>query len=226
MGVLAAAALIGVAVWLRWLPARGPAWPGSEPAASRGDPVAAWHRRRELATAAAQVGELLSALAAELGAGQPTDVALRSALAPLHPALCPSARAAALLGDGIAEALRADSEAAGMADLRSLAACWEVAAHSGAGLAGAVARLAETGRATRRAREQLRAEVAAVQATARILAFLPLFGLVVGQWLGAQPVAWLLGTWPGRLTLLTGLTLQGLGLLWLSRIVRSARASL
>lgn len=228
-GVLLAAGLSALAVWLRGMPGRHQA---GEPAVLgaatpyRWDVLAAWRSRRELRAAAAQLGELLSALAAELGAGQPTDAALRSALDPLHPALCPRARAAAHLGVGIPGALRADAMAAGMGELRALAACWEVAAHSGAGLAGAVSRLAETGRGTRRAREQLRAEVAAVQATARILAFLPVFGLVMGQWLGADSVGWLLGSWPGRLTALAGLTLQGLGLLWLARIVRSARASM
>jgi tight adherence protein B len=172
------------------------------------------------------VAQLLDALVAELRAGQPTRMALELACAGLSPPPCPQARQAAVLGGDVAAALRRDASSSGAGALRGLAACWEVAEHSGAGLADAVGRLAEGHRAARRADEQLSAEVAAARASARILALLPLFGLVIGQWIGAQPLGWLTGTWAGRLALLVGGLLQAAGLLWLHRMTAGVRARL
>ncbi|HEX6887131.1 MAG TPA: type II secretion system F family protein, partial [Candidatus Nanopelagicales bacterium] len=134
------------------------------------------------------IGELLSGLAAELAAGQPPGAALEAAARACRTDPCPRARAAARTGGDVAAALRQDAHAPGAEGLAALAACWEVAAHSGAGLEQAVRRLADGMRATREARAQLDAEVAAARASAKLLAALPLFGVALGQWLGADPL--------------------------------------
>jgi tight adherence protein B len=175
-------------------------------------------RRRELDLVA-----LLSALAAELEAGQPTGAALDAACRSLSGEPCARALAAARLGGDVAAGLRADAQEPGCSGLRLLAACWEVAGSSGAGLAASVRRLAEAERSSRLARADLMGEVAAVRASARLLAGLPLLGLGLGMAMGASPVAWLLGSTVGRVTLIAGLVLQALGLLWLDRIVRRVR---
>lgn len=126
----------------------------------------------------------------------------------------------------MADALRRDGIESGAAGLAALAACWEVAEHSGAGLSAAVARLADGLRASESARAQLTSEVAAVRSSARILAALPIFGLVTGQWIGAHPLAWLLGGWWGRLVLVLGAVLQIAGLMWLRRVVSGVREGL
>jgi tight adherence protein B len=172
------------------------------------------------------VSELLAALAAELAAGQPLALALESAAAGLSPDPCPHARRAARLGEAVPEGLRRDARAHGAQGLRGLAACWEVAEGSGAGLAQAVGRLAEGHRASAQARAQLEAEVAAVRSSAKLLAALPLFGLAVGHWMGADPLGWLTGSWPGRAVLSLGLLLEVVGLAWLHRIVSSVRMGL
>ena len=172
------------------------------------------------------ITELLSALAAELSAGQPTDLALRAAAEGLMPNPCPQALAACHAGTGVADALRRDASAPGGRALRGLAACWEVADQSGAGLAVAVARLAEALRAGAQADAQLAGEVAAVRTSARLLAGLPLLGLAIGQWIGAEPISWLVGSWIGRGVLAAGLMLQVAGMVWLHRMVASARAHL
>ena len=126
----------------------------------------------------------------------------------------------------MAAALRQDAQRPGATTLRNLAACWEVAEHSGAGLALAVSRLADSVRASQESRAQLDAEVAAVRTSARLLALLPLFGLLIGHWIGAEPIAWLLGSWIGRLVLVAGVALQLLGLAWLRRMVAGVEALL
>lgn len=172
------------------------------------------------------VAELLVGLAGELASGQPLDAALEAAAAGLTPDPCPHARRAARVGDSVPAGLRRDARARGADGLRALAACWEVAQGSGAGLAQAVGRLADGQRASAEAHARLEAEVAAVRTSARLLAALPLVGLFGGHWMGADPVGWLTGSWSGGAVLLTGLALQGAGLLWLQRIVAAVRRDL
>ena len=217
--VLCAAVGAAGAVLLLWpaRPARGMSGPG---------PRAGWIDRlvkRLRPTPPAPIPELLSALAAELAAGQPTGLALESAAAWLAPHPCPQAIAAYRTGADVASALRADARAPGSQALRGLAACWEVSERSGAGLSVAVSRLAAALRAGADADAQLAGEVAAVRASARLLAGLPLLGLLIGQWIGAEPLTWLSGSWVGRGVLLTGLVLQVLGMVWLRHMVSATR---
>lgn len=172
------------------------------------------------------IPELLDSLAAELAAGQPSDRALESAAAGLVPSPCPGALAAIRTGGDVAGALRADARTPGARALGGLAACWEVSERSGAGLAVAVSRLAESLREGAETQAQLAAEVAAVRTSARLLAGLPLLGLLIGQWIGAQPWAWLTGSWVGRAVLLTGVALQVLGMLWLRHMVAAVQDTL
>jgi tight adherence protein B len=225
--VLAACAA-AAAVWVRgWRPASA-----VDPA---GRPSTRFRRVRVIAAALAgrirpraapPIAELLAALAGELAAGQPPATALESAAADLDPDPCPRARQAARLGSRVPGALRQDAERPGGAGLRSLAACWEIADSSGAGLALAVERLAEGIRSAARARAQLDAEVAAARTSAKLLALLPLLGLLMGQWIGADPWDWLTTSWAGRGVLAAGLLLQATGLAWLRRIVASVAAEL
>lgn len=180
---------------------------------------AAIGRRRQ--GAAASVTALLNALASELQAGQPPSLALASAASGLTPDPCPRARRALVVGASVPEALRADAGGGNRAGLVGLAACWQVAEESGAGLAVAVGRLAEGQRAAQDARDQLAAELAAVRGSARLLGTLPLLGLGLGHVVGAEPLRWLTGTWPGLGALLCGSALQVIGLAWLRRIVRA-----
>jgi tight adherence protein B len=73
---------------------------------------------------------------------------------------------------------------------------------------------------------QLEGEIAAVRTSARLLAGLPLLGLLIGQWIGADPLAWLAGSWLGRGVLIVGVTFELVGILWLHRMVRSTQAAL
>jgi tight adherence protein B len=172
------------------------------------------------------IGGLCTAICAELRAGAPPDRALLEASR--HSRLIPRSRAAAMLGEPIADALAADAAAAVNASdgaspaLAGMAACWSAAADSGAGLAEGLERVATLAWAHRRVRADLEAETAAPKATARTLALLPVIGLVLGQVLGASPVSWLLGDPIGRACLAGGALLQVAGRLWAGRILQQA----
>lgn len=161
-----------------------------------------------------RVIQALGALAAELEAGQPPDVALGRAGG--QPTVWPVTLTAVQMAGDVGQALRLDAR--DHAVLRQLAACWHVGADTGAGLAVSVGRLAATARAAEDVRVDLEGQLAGPRATARMLAFLPLVGIGFGMMLGSDPLAWLLGSTPGRLCLLAGVLLTVLGALWTGRI--------
>ena len=163
---------------------------------------------------------LCAAICAELRAGAAPDRALLNAAQ--QSVLVPRARAAALLGEPVAPALADDAAASGSCALAGAAACWAVAAHTGAGLAEGLDRVAGLARSERRLAADLAAETAAPRATARVLSLLPVLGLLLGEMLGAHPVQWLLGGPLGWLCLAGGSGFLLVGRLWARRIVRRA----
>jgi tight adherence protein B len=176
--------------------------------------------RRRRAVAADRRAELVlvacDSLVADLQAGQPPVAALAAA-AEDWAELAPVA-AAARLDAGVPTAFRSLATRPGAAQLRVVAAAWQVGHRSGAGLAGALAMAAAQLRADRATARIVATEMAAAQATARLLAVLPLGVLLLGRSLGGDPFGFLLGTVPGVVCLSTGLSLEYAGLVWLARI--------
>jgi tight adherence protein B len=156
--------------------------------------------------------EALGALAAELRAGQPPIVALQQAGSDVWPQACAAAR----VGGDVTAALRSDAQHA--PSLAGLAVCWEMAARSGSGMATMVQRIADAARTTQDTRVQLAAQLAGPRATARMLAALPLVGIVIGHLLGADPIAWLLGSPIGLAVLALAAACTALGWWWIHRI--------
>ena len=176
-------------------------------------------RRRRTADAERRAEQVLGAcdaLASDLRAGQPTTTALAAA-AEDWPELRPVAAAAALGGD-VPAALRALGTRPGAGQLRVVAAAWQVAHRSGAGLAAALTMAAQRLRDDRATARVVATEMAAAQATARLLAVLPLGVLVLGSGLGGDPFGFLLESVPGLVCLGAGLALEYAGLAWLARI--------
>ncbi|MEU1122414.1 type II secretion system F family protein [Streptomyces sp. NPDC005899] len=133
--------------------------------------------------------------------------------------------AAARFGGDVAGELRRASAGPGLDGLAGMAACWQVAADGGAGLAAGLARLEKALRADRRRREELRAQLAGAWSTVLVLALLPVVGLGLGTALGADPLGVLLHSAGGLVCLAAGGVLEGAGLFWASRIVRAGEAS-
>ncbi|WP_407565906.1 type II secretion system F family protein [Streptomyces sp. 184] len=172
---------------------------------------------------AAAVIELCAAVAGGLRAGrQPADALL--AAAPGGPAGGPEVLAAARFGGDVPGALRGAAGAPGARGLAGVAACWQVAAGGGAGLAAGLDRVAAALRAERDERDELEAQLAGPRATALLLALLPGFGLLMGSALGAAPLRVLLHTPAGLVCLVAGGLLEWAGLVWVGRIVRGAHA--
>ncbi|MFG2301749.1 type II secretion system F family protein [Actinacidiphila glaucinigra] len=186
-------------------------------------------RRAEAERRAAAVGALCAAVAGDLRAGLAPPAALAGALGregwPEHPGLSEAALrllAAARFGGDVPAALRTAALLEGAEGLSGVAACWQVAVDGGAGLADGLDRIAGALRAERDQREDLRAQLAAPRSTVALLALLPVFGLVLGTGLGADPLGTLLRTPAGLGALAAGGLLEWAGLAWTARIVRTA----
>ena len=183
---------------------------------------------RAAAELRAELPGFCTAMAAELQAGQAPAFALAVAGEAAGPrlteVLAPVTAVAALVGD-VAASLRAAADRPGADALRLLAACWTVTGDVGAGLATALGRLGEGLRALARLQAEVTAQLAGARATARLLAVLPAFGLLLGQAIGAAPTHFLLHTPTGAACAALTTVLDVLGLAWTDRIAAHVQLS-
>jgi tight adherence protein B len=100
------------------------------------------------------------------------------------------------------------------------AAVWRLAEQTGAPAADLVERIEADARAGDRARAAAAAQAAGAQATAVLLAALPVGGIALGYGIGADPLRVLLTTVPGAMCAIAAVLLQSGGLLWADRLAR------
>lgn len=179
-----------------------------------------WLRKRRQNQWRGAAIELVAAFSAELRAGQPVRSAFVRAQQSSPVPVAAHAVAVAELGGDVPRALSAEAQREDLPILHSLAALWRVAEGSGAGLAQAADRLAIAETSSQQARAEVAAQLASPRATAKVLAGLPIVGVMLGSGLGASPVAWLLGSVWGWAVLTIGVALEFLGLWWIARLTR------
>ena len=163
-----------------------------------------------------RVVEVCEALVGELRAGQPLVTSLEHCVE-LWPDFEPVV-AAGRLGADVPAALRRLSLLPGAEGLRETAAAWQVSQHSGAGLATALAQVADTARLRQGTLHLVQGELASAQATARLVALLPVASLAMSAGIGGDPWHFLFGTPVGLACLGTGACFAFAGLLWIDRI--------
>lgn len=183
------------------------------------------------------VRRLLRGLAVELRSGAPPPTALQRAWAPSPSGRPPDGlsvtggstagaahrtdQARLLLADAPAW-LRAAAGQPGRESLRRLAALWDVADATGAGLADGVDRLVAELDEERELRREVDTVLAGPRASARLMAGLPLMGVLLGTGLGGDPAGFLLHDPLGQGCLLAGTALVLGGLRWTRALADAA----
>ena len=182
----------------------------------------AWLARRSRSRTRADatrvlVVEACDAIAAELRAGRPPLPAL-SRGAEVWPDLVPVLAACRLDAD-VPDAFRRVADNPGAEGLSEVAASWQVAQRLGSGLAEVMTRVVDSSRVRLATHRVVATELASAEATARMVAILPVVLLVLSEGSGADPWHFLLATSPGLGCLAGGLTLAFAGMWWIDRIV-------
>jgi tight adherence protein B len=136
---------------------------------------------------------------------------------------CRAVAARARLGADVTAGLRGVAETSALpAQWDRLAVCWQLASQHGLAMS-TLMRAAQRDIVERqRFSGQVTSAMAGARATAAILAGLPVLSVVLGQLIGADPVAFLLAGHAGGWLLVVGMTLISSGLLWSDRITDRA----
>lgn len=178
------------------------------------------HRRARQRTSAAdfraEVGRVIRSASADLRAGVDPVAALHAATSDASTGWGP-VRAAS--PTDVRTALQEVALTPGGESLADVSAAWHLAEQAGAPLAVIFDRMVESIQAEVELDREVGVEAGPARATARLMAFLPIFGLGLGMLLGVNPVAVLLGSGLGVACLAGGLTLACCGLWWIERIV-------
>ena len=143
-----------------------------------------------------KVVELCDSLVAEMQAGLPAHHAVINvcaASAELAPVV-----ATARLGGDVGAAFGKAAQRPGADGLRLVAASWQVSGRSGAGLAAVLDRVAAALRSDEDAHAEVTAALGPPRATAKMLATLPVVGVVLGTAMGVDPLDFLLTTGLGN----------------------------
>ncbi|TFC94545.1 MULTISPECIES: type II secretion system F family protein [Cryobacterium] len=137
------------------------------------------------------------------------------------------AAAAGRRGDSIAEAVATEAHVLGgqIGDAwLALASAWEVATQAGAPLASCLRQLAGSFRQLGQLHADLAVALAGPSATARMVAFLPVVGVLFGSLLGFNTLHTLFVTAPGWACLAGGAVLMFAADRWNRRLLHAARA--
>ena len=167
------------------------------------------------------LADALAGFAADLRAGRTAgEAALAAGQA------CPDAVTAEALGRAlrVPEAAHAPVPGGGAwtEAVSRTAAAVVLSTRTGCSMAAVACAVEDDLRARLRQQQDLRTAVAAPQASAVLLAALPLLALAMGSGIGADPWHVLVSTPVGNLLLVVGVGLEVAGLTWSSRLVRRA----
>lgn len=130
---------------------------------------------------------------------------------------------AAEIGADISSSLANAAHQKGCEKLRLLSQAWRISEVGGNSLALTLEKILLQLRQEQRLTQLINQELAAAQASGRVLAVLPLVGLLLGFGFGGNPIAFLTQSILGRLALFIGILLVSIGLLWSEKIAQGIK---
>lgn len=184
--------------------------------------VGAMRAKRRSELMAKQLMRGCNILAGQLRAGKIASAALRVAANECE--ALKSVEAARQVGADVPAAMRRVAEQGGAGGLRQLAAAWQLCERTGAPVAPAVLRVVDALRASQATERTVNSELASARATGRLLACLPLLGVVLGYVAGGDPIDFLVSNPVGNACLTVAVGLASLGLIWTEKLADSVEA--
>jgi tight adherence protein B len=176
--------------------------------------------RRTERQAGLHVARGCSLLASHLRVGLVPAEALAAAAADV-PVLREGANVLGLGGDPT-RTWRYQAKRGGHGGLLELARAWQVSTETGAPMSATLDQVAVGLAADQSLGAVVASELSAPRATGKVMAALPVCGIVLGYLLGGDPVTWLLEQPVGWTCLLGGVVLACLGVLWIEALARRA----
>lgn len=178
--------------------------------------LAASRAKRRSVQMAKQLMRGCNILAGQLRAGKIPAAALSVAAGECE--ALKSVDSARQVGADVPAAMRRLAEEGGAGGLKQLAAAWQLCEHTGAPVAPAVLRVVDGLRASQATERTVNSELASARATGRLLACLPLLGIVLGYVAGGDPINFLVNNWVGNICLTVAIVLASLGLVWTEKL--------
>jgi tight adherence protein B len=178
-----------------------------------------WARRRFAQDIDEALPAFVTGIAAAIRAGSSLSLAVMEADVdvPLDSAVL-EATSRLRVGAPLEEALAAFADRAGTAQARIVTTALAIGHHSGGDLPRVLDALAEIARSRVRLAREIRASTAQARMSAWVVALLPVAFLFLTGAASREQARLLLGTPTGWALLGAGLTLEGLGILWMRRL--------
>ncbi len=178
---------------------------------------------RNRAANAAAVPVLCRIVAAELGAGAAPARALSAAATSAPKSVAAILReAAAAERLGISAAGPLGRGPSGAESLRFVSICWAVSSRTGSRLGPALERVGAALQSELDSAAAVDAELVGPRLSGRVMALLPVVGVLMGAALGTDPIGFLFGTGLGGACLVSAVALDALGLAWIARLAKAA----
>jgi tight adherence protein B len=176
--------------------------------------------RRSERRAGRQVARGCSLISSHLRVGLVPSEALAAAAAEV-PVLREGANVLQLGGDPI-RIWQQQAKRSGHGGLRELAQAWQISTQTGAPMSAMLEQVAAGLTADESLGAVVASELSAPRATGKVMAALPVCGIVLGYLLGGDPITWLLERPVGWGCLIGGVLLACLGVLWIEALARRA----
>jgi tight adherence protein B len=167
-----------------------------------------------------EVARGCSLMASQLHVGLVPAEALAAAAAEV-PVLRSGAHALELGGDPT-RIWQVEARQGGHGGLQDLARAWRVSIQTGAPMSATLDQVSAGLVADQSLNSVVAGELSAPRATGKVMAALPVCGIVLGYLLGGNPIDWLLDHAVGWGCLLAGVLLACLGVLWIETLARRA----
>ncbi|CAB4333004.1 unannotated protein [freshwater metagenome] len=157
-----------------------------------------------------------------LGAGLHFEPALSMALSETPEPFLRHTKSALRRQSDVSEALNRDVSNQQLSNLAPLVVAAKISQQTGMSMVGMLTSILEHIKQEENRNTLMRQEIASTRASVIILAALPAVGILLSLILGANSLNWLASTSMGRVCGMVGIVLEGIGVYWLSKMVKRA----